>query len=182
MKNKVDLSSYRQSYEHGSFYRRVAWIFISALFFSNQFPFPSTFKIFLLKLFGSNIGIGCVIKPSVKIKYPWLLTIGDHCWLGEHVWIDNLGRVTLEDSCCVSQGAYLLTGNHNAFDSDFSLIVDTITLKSGSWVGAKSIVCPGVTLGEGSLLCAGSVATRNLEDWSIFQGNPAKFKGVRNTN
>ena len=56
---------------------------------------------------------GVVIKPNVKIKYPWNLYIGNNSWLGEKVWIDNLDIVSVGNNCCISQGAYLLTGNHD---------------------------------------------------------------------
>jgi putative colanic acid biosynthesis acetyltransferase WcaF len=113
------------------------------------------------------------IKPNVTIKYPWHLTIGNHVWIGEQVWIDNLSRVTIKNNCCVSQGAMLLCGNHDYSKTSFDLIVKDITLEEGVWIGAKSIVCPGVSIGSHSVLTVNSVATSNLEPWGIYQGNPA---------
>lgn len=114
-----------------------------------------------------------VIKPGVNIKYPWKLTIGNQCWIGEGVWIDNLDQVTLEDHVCISQGAFLLCGNHNYKLSSFDLMTAPIILKEGSWVGAKGIVGPGVTMKSHSVLSLGSITTNNLEAYGVYRGNPA---------
>jgi putative colanic acid biosynthesis acetyltransferase WcaF len=127
----------------------------------------------LLRLFGAKVGKGVVIKPRVRIKYPWFLKIGNHVWLGESVWIDNLAEVKIGDHACVSQGAMLLCGNHNYKKSSFDLIVKPIVLEEGAWVGAQSVVCPGVILYSHSILTVGSVASSNLESYFIYSGNPA---------
>src|SRR5439155_25960134 len=110
---------------------------------------------------------------NVNIKYPCRLQIGNYVWIGEQVWIDNLGDVLIEDNVCISQGAMLLCGNHNYKKSAFDLMTGDITLRQGTWIGAKSVVCPGVIVGSHAILNVGSVATKNLEDYTIYQGNPA---------
>lgn len=129
----------------------------------------------ILSAFGAKIGKGVMIKPYVNIKYPWRLIIGDHCWIGENVWIDNLVNVELGPNVCLSQGAMLLTGNHNYKKSTFDLIVGDIKLAQGVWIGAQAVVCPGVQCHEHSILTVGSVATGNMEAFGIYQGNPAKM-------
>lgn len=146
-----------------------ALIFNTALFPLNML------KVILLRWFGAQVGRGVIVKPKVNIKYPWKLSIGHHSWIGEGVWIDNLVKVTIEDNCCVSQGGMLLTGNHNFKKTSFDLMVGEIHLKSGSWVGAKSVVCPGVTLCENAIVSVGSVASKDLEKDGIYRGNPAVF-------
>lgn len=136
-------------------------------------------KVAILKLFGSKIGKGVIIKPGVNIKYPWLLTIGDYSWIGEDVWIDNLAQVTIGLNCCISQGALLLCGNHNFRSESFDLIVKPITIEDGAWVGAKSVVCPGVTVKEDAIITVGSVVTKSLDAATIYQGNPAVSKRKR---
>lgn len=152
---------------------RSLWFLVNALFFVNALNPSSFIKVFLLRLFGAKIGKGVVIKPSVNIKYPWRLTIGNYSWIGEKAWIDNLGDVTIGDNCCISQGALLLCGNHDFGKTTFDLMVKPITLENGVWVGAQSIVCPGVTCAEHSVLAINSVATKTLDAFSIYQGNPA---------
>ena len=156
-----------------NFLTRGVWFIINALFI-NSYCLPiNSLKIALLKIFGAKIGIGVVIKPKVNIKYPWRLSIGDYSWIGENVWIDNLAVVAIGSNCCISQGTMLLCGNHNFKKSKFDLITKPIILEDGAWVGAKSVVCPGVTMKVESILTVNSVATADLDSFYIYQGNPA---------
>ena len=141
-------------------------------FRSGLFPF-SGLKVSILRFFSARIGKGVIIKPHVNIKYPWRLKIGDHCWIGENSWIDNLGNVAIGNNVCLSQGAMLLCGNHNFKKSSFDLIVADITLKDGVWIGAKAIVGPGVNCNDHSVLAINSVAATDLDAFGIYKGNPA---------
>lgn len=160
-------------FQPGSKLKISLWMLISFFFLRTAFPWPMLVKRIWLQLFGCKLGKGFVIKPKVNIKYPWRLTIGDYVWIGEKVWIDNLAQVDIHSHVCVSQGAMLLTGNHNYKKISFDLEIGEITLKNGVWIGAKSIVCPGVVCEENSVLSVSSVATKNLIANKVYQGNPA---------
>ena len=175
---KTDLSTYNNDwFRNGigaSVFKRSIWYLVNVLFFINPLNPSSALKVFLLKLFGAKVGRGVILKPGINIKYPWKLSIGNHCWIGEKVWIDNLVPVTISDNVCVSQGAMLLTGNHNYTKTTFDLMVAPIILESGAWVGTRSIVGPGVHLDSHAVLSVQSVATGHLDAFSIYQGNPAR--------
>ena len=128
---------------------------------------------FVLTLFGARIGRKVTIKPGVRVKFPWRLDIGDHCWIGEGVWLDNLANIKIGDHCCISQGAYLCTGSHNWRSIGFELIVKPIILEDGVWLAARTAVGPGVTARQGAVLSLGSVATQDLTPYQIHQGVPA---------
>jgi putative colanic acid biosynthesis acetyltransferase WcaF len=142
-------------------------------------PIPLFLKISTLRIFGAKIADNVMIKPKVNIKYPWYLTVEENAWIGENVWIDNLTYVTIGANACLSQGAMLLTGNHNYKSPKFDLWVAPIVLEAGVWIGAKAVVCPGVICGSHAMLTVSSVATRNLEPYSIYGGNPAQFLKTR---
>lgn len=171
----TDLSTFRNNwFDRGApRWKELCWLFVSAAFFRHSLSLWNSAKIWWLRRFGAKIGKGVLIKPQVQIKFPWRLQIGDHSWVGENVWIDNLVAVEIGAHVCISQGAYLFTGNHNYKKTTFDLMVSPIDIKDGAWIGAKAIVCPGATVGSHAVLTAGSVATGNLDEFGIYQGNPA---------
>ncbi|MGB3619294.1 MAG: WcaF family extracellular polysaccharide biosynthesis acetyltransferase [Catalinimonas sp.] len=177
----VDLSSYNNDWYNpgGGTVRRLLWYFVNLLFFVNPLNPLSGLKVRLLRAFGAHVGRGVVIKPGVNIKYPWRLHVGDHVWIGENVWIDNLADVRLGDHVCLSQGAMLLCGSHDYKRTSFDLRIAPITLAEGCWIGARATVCPGATGGSHSVLAVASVATGDLAPYTIYQGNPAQPKRRR---
>ena len=171
---KSDLASFNNDwYKPGNPVKRFFWYFFNIVIMLNPFNPFSGLKRFTLRLFGAKIGRGVVIKPRVNVKYPWKLRVGNHVWIGEKVWIDNLAEVKIEDNVCISQGAMLLCGNHNYKRPAFDLIARPIRLKEGCWVGAHAVVCPGVICKSHSILAVNSVATASLDPYNIYQGNPA---------
>lgn len=159
--------------------KRFAWYIANAIFFHSHALLPYGWKSALLRAFGAKVGRGVVIKPWVNIKYPWKLVIGDHVWLGERCWIDNLDLVVLEDHVCISQGALILSGNHDYTSPSFDLMVKPIKIEKGAWIGAKAMVVQGVTVGAHAVLTAGSIATKDLDPFGIYSGNPAELKKQR---
>lgn len=148
------------------------WIVIQALLVSSFLP-GSGHRRFLLRLFGAHIGRRVTIKPGVRVKFPWRITVANDVWIGEDVWIDNLAEVRIGANVCISQGAYLCTGSHHWASSKFSLLTQPIVIGQSAWIAARSSVGPGVVVGEGAVLTLGSVAYGDLEPWSIFSGVPA---------
>ena len=177
----VDLSTFSNpTFSHGkSIVVRMLWMLVSRLFFNTWVPYSSTLKAIILRLFGAKVGKGLVIRTHVRIKQPWRLSIGDHVWIGESVWIDNLVQVAIASNVCLSQGAFLLTGNHDYKSTSFDLITGEIHLESGVWIGAKALVGPGVRCKSHSVLAAGSTTFKDLEANKIYQGNPAEVKRER---
>lgn len=147
-----------ESYDSGrGFVIRMIWYYVSLVVFeSGWFPF-SSMKSFVLRRFGASVGEGVVIHPNVRIKYPWRLSIGDHCWIGREVWIDNLDDVILESDVCISQGAYLCTGSHDHRSATFELKTGPIIVEHGAWVCCRAIVLGGATVRRLSLVPANQV-------------------------
>lgn len=176
MSKTVNLAQFDNSsfFKTGAgFLKRAFWFICNFMFFKSAFPFYS-FKAALLRMFGAKIGENVIIKPHVNIKFPWKLSILNNVWIGEGVWIDNLDKVNIGNNVCISQGAYLLCGNHNYKKETFDLMIGTIALEDGVWIGAKSIVCGSVVCKSHSVLLVQSVAVKDLEPYGIYRGNPAE--------
>lgn len=176
----MDLSKFNNSdFSRGrSFLCEVLWVLFGSVLFSSFLPGSSWRKVFLV-LFGAEIGHAVVIKPRVRVKFPWRLVVKDHVWIGEGVWIDNLATVTLHSHSCVSQGVYICTGSHDWAAEDFPLITKPVVVESCAWVGAFSRIAPGVVVSYGSICSIGSVLTKSTGQWEVWSGNPASVVRLR---
>ncbi len=172
----MDLSKYQHSYDSGrSRVVEALWFFAGLPILRCALLPSSAVRRTLLRIFGAKIGAAVVIKPGVRVKYPWLLRVGDHVWLGEDCWIDNLAMVSIGKNVCVSQGAYLCTGNHQWSDPAFALVIRPILVHDGAWIGARAVLGPGTIVGEGAVLGLGSVTTGRVPSYEVHAGNPSAF-------
>jgi putative colanic acid biosynthesis acetyltransferase WcaF len=172
---KTDLSLYDNHHYSpgGNAFKRLLWHYTNLLVFkSGLFPVYGL-KLFLLRAFGAKVGRNVAIKPYVNIKYPWNLNIGENVWIGEGVWLDSLVMISIGANSCISQGATLLTGSHNYKKATFDLITGPITLEDGVWIGAGAWVNQGITAKSHAMLTSGSVASKDMEAYAVYQGNPA---------
>ena len=139
----------------------------------------STFRRLLLRLFGATIGTGVVLKGRLRVRYPWRLAIGQDSWIGEDCWIDNWVPVTIGNNVCISQSAYICTGNHDWADPHFAITPEPIVIGNSAWVGARAVIGPGVELGTGAIAGIASVVISSVPSWEIHAGNPARFVKTR---
>ncbi len=143
-------------------WKEALWTLTRAVFFQTALPWPSEFRVALLRAFGAKIGHGVVIRENVNISMPWRLTAGDHVWIGEDVGILSLAQVTIGSNVCISQRAYLCTGSHDHRREDFKLVTKPITISDGCWIAATAFIGPGVTVGAGAVVAAGAVVMRDV--------------------
>ena len=146
----------------------LLWLMISGFFISSWLP-GSSWRVFTLSIFGARIGRSVVIKPGLVVKFPWRLSVGDHSWLGERLWVDNLGEVVIHSNVCISQGVYLCTGSHDWAEEKFDLIVRPIEIKSHAWICAMAVIGPGVCINEGAIVALGAIAVKDVLPWMIYQ-------------
>lgn len=152
----MDLSAYQRPDIPGNrnIAWRAAWYLVGALLFQGAILslIPSAWKAAILRAFGAKVGKGLVCKPRVTIKYPWFLELGDHVWLGERVWIDQHCAVRIGSHVCISQGAYLFTGNHDWNEPRFRFRHAPIAIGDGCWIGAFALVPPGSVIPPGTVI------------------------------
>jgi putative colanic acid biosynthesis acetyltransferase WcaF len=171
----LDVSANRKSKKYSSIeiVRRVLWGLALPLFrFSPRIFFA--WRSFLLRLFGAVIGKHVHIYNSATIYMPWNLEIGDWSGIGEHALVYNLGKVTIGSKTTISQRAHLCAGTHDYTSPDLPLLKPPITVADQAWVCADAFLGPGVSIGEGAIVAARAVVTKDVEPWAIVAGNPAK--------
>lgn len=155
-----------------SFIVQLWWCVQSSLFtWSPQFMY--SWRAFLLRLFGAKIGKGVIIRPSVRITYPWKVSIGDYSWIGDDVVLYSLGHISIGCNSVVSQKSYLCTGSHDYDSQTFDIYAKPITIGNGCWLATDVFVAPGITIEDGCVVGARSSVFHSLPTYSICRGNPA---------
>lgn len=153
---------------------RVLWGIISLLFFRYS-PKPlHAWRAFLLRLFGAKVGRGVHIYPGVKIWAPWNLELAEQCGIANGVILYSQGKISVGKRVVISQGAHLCAGTHDYTRHGFPLITKPIIIEDHVWIAAESFVHPGVKVGEGCVIGARSVVTRDMPAWMVCSGHPCK--------
>ncbi|MEI7946285.1 MAG: WcaF family extracellular polysaccharide biosynthesis acetyltransferase [bacterium] len=172
----LNLEKYQNRHSRKSKVTRAVWNTVWLLLFR---PTPRGllygWRRFLLRLFGAKIGKGVNILPSCKVWQPWNLTMGDHSCLSEDVVCYSVDRITIGAQVVVSQGAFLCCASHDISSPIMELIYKPIVIGPQAWVAARAFIGPGVTVGEGAVVGACSVVTKDVDHWTVVAGNPAKF-------
>ena len=150
------------------------WWFVQAVFFNTSPQIFYKWRVFLLRLFGANIGKGVVIRPSVKITYPWKVTIGNYSWIGDDVVLYSLGDIEIGNNVVISQKSYICTGSHDMLKENFEIFAKKITIKDGCWIATDVFVAPGLTIEENVVVGARSSVFKSLAANKVCVGNPAK--------
>ena len=164
----------RPAYSLSNRMRRQAWNVCWALLYRPS-PRPFHFwRSFLLRCFGAKLGPNCHFYPGSKVWAPWNLVCDDAVCLSDGAELYNPAAAFLGSHAVVSQQAYLCGATHDYNDSAFPLISFPISLGAFCWVCARASVAPGVRVGEGAVLGLGSLATDDLESWTVYAGVPAK--------
>jgi putative colanic acid biosynthesis acetyltransferase WcaF len=159
---------------------RLTWNATWVLLASWTPPFMRPWRRFLLRLFGAKIAWTAGIYGSARIWYPPNFEIGEHSYVGRHVIIYSMAKISLGDYTVVSQGAHICAGTHDIEDRNFQLLTRPIAIGGRAWIAAEAFVGPGVTIGEGAVLGARACAFQDLDPWTVYTGNPAQVLRKRN--
>ncbi len=149
------------------------WRFVNAIFFSKSPQLMYGWRRFLLRSFGAKIGKSAIIRPSVRITYPWKLSVGDYAWIGDYVDLYTLGDITIGRNAVVSQKSYLCTGSHDYASENFDIYQKPIVIEDGAWIATDVYIAPGVTIGRGAVIGARSSVFKNMPSGMICIGSPA---------
>ncbi|MGN6229927.1 MAG: putative colanic acid biosynthesis acetyltransferase [Trinickia sp.] len=153
---------------------QALWFVIEASLINNKLNPSSALRVTLLRLFGAKIGTGCRLVHPLRVKAPWNLEVGDHCWFGIDVWLYNQAQIRIGSHVCLSQGTFLTTGSHDA-QKTMELRVAPIVIEDGVWITSKCVVQMGVRIGRSALVAPLSVVHRSLSPGGVYGGNPCRF-------
>lgn len=164
-----------------AFICQLWWIIQGSVFaWSPQFMYK--FRNFLLNLFGAKIGKHVLIRPSVRITYPWKLTIGDFSWIGDQVDLYTLGNIQIGNHTVISQRSYLCTGSHDYNEPTFDIFAKDIVIGDEVWIASDVFIAPGISIGDGAVVGVRSTVLDDLPAGMVCFGYPAKPVKERKMN
>lgn len=151
------------------------WWLVQSILFRTSPQFLYGWRNFLLRLFGAKIGKKVIIRPTVKITYPWKLRIGNYSWIGDGVDLYTLGEIDIGNHVVISQRSYLCSGSHDYLQTDFSIYQKPIKIHDQVWIATDVFIAPGVIIEKGSVIGARSSVFENIPSNKICAGTPAKI-------
>ena len=157
----------------------VLWRLAEFVFVSNQLQVYTGLRVLVLRWFGATIGSDCVLPPF-RVRFPYNLSIGDRCWIGEQVSIYNPAKLTIGSDSALNQECLIVTGSHDLATMDET--VSPITIGTAVWLSSRTIIISdsaGITIGDGVVVTPGSVISRSLPGSTdgartIYGGNPVR--------
>ncbi|SMG01311.1 acyltransferase [Burkholderia singularis] len=132
-----------------------------------------------------RIGIGRDTHLSMRLFFTGYhsrcsVSIGDNCVLNREIYLDGRTGIVIGDNVNVSFQTCILSLHHDHNDPNFSSIGGIVTIQDHAWIGARAIILPGVTVGRGAVVAAGAVVARDVPEFAVVGGVPAKIIGERN--
>jgi putative colanic acid biosynthesis acetyltransferase WcaF len=174
-----DLARFGGTARGGAAWRAQLWWLFQAVFVLHTPQYMFAWRRFALVLFGAKIGKRVLIRPGVRVTYPWNLTMGDYVWIGDNVTLYSVAEISIGSHSCVSQESYICAGTHDYRDVTFAFVSTPIKIGEECWVASRSFIGPGVEIGDAAVVGAGSVVTTSVDAETIVAGNPAKVVGKR---
>lgn len=171
---RLDTFKVPNDFRGDSKFKVQLWAIIQTFFFAFSPQFMYGFRVFLLKMFGAEIGKNVLIRSSVKITYPWKLSIGDNTWIGEDCYIYNLAQITIGSNVSIAHRNFFNTGGHNYEKTTFDIFAKPILIEDECWITSEVYISPGVTIGKGAVVGVRSLVFKDLPEGMICYGNPAQ--------
>ena len=126
------------------------------------------------------------IGEKCEFGHPENIVLGSNIWIGDHTNIYAQGKVIIKDGTILADHVDIRTANHyydgedlNLLPFDEKILIGTVTIEENVWIASHCVILPGVTIGEGAVIAAGSIVTKSVEPMSVVAGNPAKIVKYR---
>lgn len=154
------------------------WAIAERLFVTNSWQISSRLRVAVLRKFGANVGANVTFRPRTRVTFPWNLSVGDNCWIGEGVWIHNQDHVVLGNDVVLSQETFITTGSH-AHRRDMALITRPVYIEDGAWITSRCVVLGGSSVGRSAVIGPLTVVSGRVEANTVVQSPASAGQGLR---
>jgi acetyltransferase-like isoleucine patch superfamily enzyme len=137
------------------------------------------FRRFFYRIFGMKIGSGSTLHMHASFYNPINITIGEDSIIGEGAVLDGRDKLTIGNHVDIATDVMIYNSQHDIKDPDFKAICSPVVIQDYVFIGPRAIILPGVTIKKGAVVGAGAVVTKDVEEYTIVGGVPAKQIGVR---
>lgn len=165
----------RAPYPKWTYPARALWLAIEATVWRLAWKKIWFLRPAILRCFGTRVPFRTLISESVRVQFPWHLSIGEHVAIGPGVTFYNLGGIEIGSRVVISQDAYLCGGTHDYTAHDYPLMRLPIVIEDDVWIAAGAFIGPGVRIGRGAVVGARAVVTKDVPAWKVVAGNPARI-------
>lgn len=122
------------------------------------------------------------IRRNVDIRSPQRISIGSYCNVNKHCILDGRGSLTIGNNVDIALDVHIWTEQHDYNNPEFRAITAPVYIRDYVWIASRATILPGVTVGKGAVIACGAVVTKDVPEYSIVAGVPAKVIGKRNPN
>ena len=141
--------------------------------FNLALPFTDEWTSLMKELFYNQIGENSIVNNGLTVVLPKNVTIGSGVTVMNGALMMAAGGITIEDKVLIAANVKLITNNHDPYERDI-LTCRPILIKEGAWVGAGATILPGVTVGKYAIVGSDSLVTKDIPDYAVAVGTPAK--------
>jgi len=150
------------------------WWIVQSTIFSWSPQVLYGWRRFLLRLFGAKIGKKALIRSTVKVTYPWNISIGDYTWIGDDCVLYSLGRIDIGSHVAVAHKVYFNTGGHDYDQITFDIYAKDLVIEDECWITNDVYLAPGITIGRGTVIGARSTVLKSIPSGKVCVGSPAR--------
>ena len=150
------------------------WWLVQASLFAWSPQFAYGWRRAVLRYFGAQVGAGVLLRPSVRITYPWKVVIKELTWIGDDVVLYSLGDIHIGSHAVVSQGSYVCAADHDYREADFPIRARPVRIDDQVWVGTRVFVGPGVHIAQAAVVGACSAVFADLPPAMVCVGSPCR--------
>lgn len=147
-------------------------------------PSQTLRKLILKFIYQMNLSMKAIVYHGCEFREPWNITIDEGASIGDHCVLDGRNGLHIEHDVNIGSRVFIWTEQHDYNDPYFRCNNKggAVIIKERAWLSAGTIVLPKVTVGKGAVLAAGAVATKDLYDYTVYGGIPAKRIAIRSMN